>query len=50
MFEVRYISRLEEETGAIDHFPIFRNVAGKDVHTGPYGFQEREGQALQIGR
>lgn len=49
LFEVLDISRLEEETGAIDHFPIFWNVAGKDAHTGAHGFQERERQALQIG-
>src|SRR5467141_3446414 len=44
------VAAVEGEAGAIDHFIIFRNIAGEHADTGRHGIEESQRQALKLRR
>src|SRR6202140_1768823 len=44
------VAAVEGEAGAIDHFIIFRNIAGQHADTGRHGIEKSQRQALKLRR
>ena len=48
--QICLVAAMEGEAGAIDHFVIFRNIAGQHADTGRHGIEKGQGQALKFRR
>ena len=44
------VAAVEGEAGAVDHFIIFRNIAGQHADTGRHGIEKSQRQALKLRR
>ncbi len=44
------VAAAEGEAGALDHFIIFRNIAGQHADTGRHGIEKSQGQTFEVGR
>src|SRR5713101_6936652 len=44
------VAAVEREAGALDHFIIFRNIAGQHADTGRHGIEKRQRHALKFRR
>src|ERR1700676_1831691 len=48
--QICLVTAVEGEAGAVDHFIIFRNIAGQHADTGRHGIEKSQRQALKLRR